>query len=284
MKLKIFLILFVFAWNSACSDSPDDEAPAGTIDDQAQTAVDMDAAEVVEDEAVAEPEADAPVITAGESESAVEDEAEASADIVLAQANTEPAVEPSSRFVDGKHYRTLIPTQPTSSSPDKIEVAEVFMFSCPHCYNFEPNIQKWYESKASYIEFVRIPASFNSIAREHARAYYAAVQLGIADKIVIPFFREIHINRNLLNTADRLVEFFTQFDVSEEDFLDAFNSFEVDSKIRQADKLVRRYQVTGVPAVVVNGKYLSGAEMTGSYESLTALMDELAARENSAGN
>ena len=282
MKLKIFLILFVFAWNSACSDSPDNEAPAATVDEQAQTAVDMDATEVVEDEAVAEPETDVPVITAGESESAVEDEAEASADIVLAQASTEAALEPSSRFVDGKHYRTLIPTQPTSSSPDKIEVTEVFMFSCPHCYNFEPHIQKWYASKASYIEFIRIPASFNSIAREHARAYYAAVQLGIADKIVTPFYREIHINRNPLNTADRLVEFFTRLDVNEEDFLDAFNSFEVDSKIRQADKLVRRYQVTGVPAVVVNGKYLSGADLAGSYENLTALMDELAAQENSA--
>ena len=158
------------------------------------------------------------------------------------------------------------------------------MFSCSHCYNFEPHIQQWLENKASYVEYVRIPANFNPMAREHSRAYYAAVQLGIAEQITIPFFREFHSNRNPLNTPDRLAKFFYRFGISEDDFLKAFNSFEVDSRVRQADKLTRRYQISGVPAVVINGKYVSGAEMTGGYENLIALMNDLAAQENSARN
>jgi thiol:disulfide interchange protein DsbA len=284
MNLKTILILFLFALASACSDSAD-QGVGTAIEIPAAQSVDADVAEAADgtEEIVVEEETQ--VIAAGESEESAEEEPKASERIVLAQADVAAPAEPrESRFVDGKNYKTLIPTQPTSSSPDKIEVAEVFMFSCPHCYNFEPHILQWLKSKASYVEFVRIPANFNALAREQSRAYYAAVQLGIADQIITPFFREFHIKRNPLNTPERLAAFFSRFDVSEEDFLEAFNSFEVDSKVRQADKLTRRYQITGVPAMVINGKYVSAADKVGGYENLIALMNDLAAQENDARN
>ena len=282
MNLKTILILFLFALSSACSDSAD-QASSTAVAIPAEQIAETDAAEAADGAAEIAIEEAAQVIAAGESEDAAEEEPAASEEIVIAQADPAPAAR-ASRFIDGKHYKTLIPAQPTSSPPDKIEVAEVFMFSCSHCYNFEPHIQQWLENKASYVEYVRIPANFNPMAREHSRAYYAAVQLGIAEQITIPFFREFHSNRNPLNTPDRLAKFFYRFGISEDDFLKAFNSFEVDSRVRQADKLTRRYQITGVPAVVINGKYVSGAEMTGGYENLIALMNDLAAQENSARN
>ncbi|MCH8220464.1 MAG: thiol:disulfide interchange protein DsbA/DsbL [Proteobacteria bacterium] len=282
MNLKTILILFLFALSSACSDSAD-QASSTAVEIPAEQIAETDAAEAADGAAEIAIEEAAQVIAAGESEDAAEEEPAASEKIVIAQADPAPAAR-ASRFIDGKHYKTLIPAQPTSSPPDKIEVAEVFMFSCSHCYNFEPHIQQWLENKASYVEYVRIPANFNPMAREHSRAYYAAVQLGIAEQITIPFFREFHSNRNPLNTPDRLAKFFYRFGISEDDFLKAFNSFEVDSRVRQADKLTRRYQISGVPAVVINGKYVSGAEMTGGYENLIALMNDLAAQENSARN
>ncbi|MCZ6559550.1 MAG: thiol:disulfide interchange protein DsbA/DsbL [Gammaproteobacteria bacterium] len=284
MNLKTIPILLAFALVSACSDSADQGASTA-VEIPAAQSVEVDVSETADgtEEIVIEEETQ--VIAAGESEESAEEEPKASERIILAQADVaKPAAARESRFIDGKNYTTLIPTQPTSSSPDKIEVAEIFMFSCPHCYNFEPHILQWLESKPSFIEFVRIPANFNALAREQSRAYYAAVQLGIAEEIMMPFFREFHINRKPLNTPDRLAAFFSRFDVSEEDFLEAFNSFEVDSKVRQADKLTRRYKITGVPAVVINGKYVSGADLTGGYENLIALMNDLAAQENDAKN
>ena len=284
MNLKTILILFLFALSSACSDSAD-QASSTAVEIPAEQIAETDAAEAADGAAETAIEEAAQVIAAGESEDAAEEEPKASERIVLAQADPDPSpAARASRFIDGKHYKTLIPAQPTSSPPDKIEVAEVFMFSCPHCYNFEPHIQQWLENKASYVQYVRISANFNPMAREHSRAFYAAVQLGIAEQITIPFFREFHTNRNPLNTPDRLAKFFYRFGISEEDFLKAFNSFEVDSRVRQADKLTRRYQITGVPAMVINGKYVSGADMTDGYENLIALMDDLAAQENSVRN
>ena len=284
MNLKTLPILFLFALGSACSDSAD-QATSTAVEIPAEQIAETDATEATDAAAETAIETEEQVITAGESEDAAEEEPEASEKIVLAQADPDPSpAAPESRFIDGKHYTSLIPAQPTSSPPDRIEVAEVFMFSCPHCYNFQPHIQQWLKNKASYVEFVRIPVNFNPLAREHSRAYYAAVQLGIAEQISIPFFREFHTNRNPLNTPDRLAKFFSRFDISEEDFLKAFNSFEVDSRVRQADKLTRRYQISGVPAVVINGKYVSGADKVGGYENLIALMDDLAAQENRARN
>ncbi len=283
MNLKTILILSLFALCSACSDNADQGTT--TIEIPAEQTAETDATEAADGTEEIVVEEEAPVIAAGESDDAAEEEPEASEKIVLAEADSDTqSMARESRFSDGRHYKSLIPAQPTSSPPDKIEVAEVFMFSCPHCYNFEPHIQQWLENKASYVEFVRIPANFNSLAREHSRAYYAAVQLGVAEEIMTPFFREFHVNRKPLNTPDRLAAFFSRFDVSEEDFLKAFNSFEVDSRVRRADKLTRRYQITGVPAVVINGKYVSAAGLAGGYENLTALMDDLAAQENSGRN
>ena len=213
MNLKTILILFLFALSSACSDSAD-QASSTAVQIPAEQIAETDAAEAADGAAEIAIEEAAQVIAAGESEDAAEEEPAASEEIVIAQADPAPAAR-ASRFIDGKHYKTLIPAQPTSSPPDKIEVAEVFMFSCPHCYNFEPHIQQWLENKASYVEYVRIPANFNPMAREHSRAYYAAVQLGIAEQITIPFFREFHSNRNPLNTPDRLATFFYRFGISD---------------------------------------------------------------------
>ena len=74
----------------------------------------------------------------------------------------------------GQHYFRLMPAQPTVGGADKIEVAETFMYSCPHCFTLEPYIQKWLETKDPGVRFVRIPAVFNRLAMMHAQTYYTA--------------------------------------------------------------------------------------------------------------
>jgi len=38
-------------------------------------------------------------------------------------------------------YETLSPAQPTQN-PEKIEIIEFFWYGCPHCYAFEPLLEK----------------------------------------------------------------------------------------------------------------------------------------------
>lgn len=187
-------------------------------------------------------------------------------------------------FEAGKHYTLLSPAQPTSTDAGKVEVAEVFMFGCPGCFGFEPHIQRWLAGKADYINFVRIPAPWNPAAILHARAYYTAEALGKTEEIDGDFFKEIHTNRNMLETEAKLADFFERHGVDEATFKNTFNSFAVNAKLKRAEDLVRRYRVQSTPSVVVNGKYLTQGSQAGSYEAWFAIIDDLAAREHAAAS
>jgi protein dithiol oxidoreductase (disulfide-forming) len=186
------------------------------------------------------------------------------------------------KFEAGKHYQVISPAQPTSSETGKIEVAEVFMFGCPGCYGFEPHLQAWVKKLPADVSFVRIPAPWNAMADVHARAYYTAVALGKADEIEGPLFNEFHVKKNYLDSKEKLAGFFKQYGVDADTFNNTFSSFAVDAKVSRAGDLIKRYKVPSTPSVVVAGKYLTGGQMAGSYETWFAILDDLIAKERAA--
>ncbi len=189
------------------------------------------------------------------------------------------------KYREGEHFTRLVPTQPTVGGADKVEVAEVFWYGCNHCYDFEIHVKKWLEAKPANARFVRIPAVWNPLVKLHAQLYYTEEVLGKNGKIADPeafraaVFREYHQRGNRLATEDAILAVFQRFGVSEEDFRKAWGSFEVAQKLRVAQDLARRYGISSVPAIVVNGKYRTGASEAGSYPKLLELMNELVARE-----
>ncbi len=185
----------------------------------------------------------------------------------------------ASRFEANQHYRRLSPAQPISTDTGQIEVAEIFMYSCPGCYAFEPHITRWKERKADYINLVRIPAMFHRVAIVHAQAYYTAEVLGITEEIHSAFFQEFHANNNMLDSESSLRRFFGRFGVSEEDFTSAWNSFTVQFRMERARELAGRYTIGETPTVVVHGKYVITGAMAGSYDTWFEIIDGLAARE-----
>ena len=187
----------------------------------------------------------------------------------------------SARFQLGKHYTRLSPTQPTSSSPDKVEVAEIFWYGCPHCYALDPSLKSWVASKPDYVAFVRVPVAWSDVAKAHARAFYTEEALGKIGAIHDALFREIQEKHDLLDTEDKLRAFFGTFGVDDATFKAAYESAGVQTKVQRADELVRRYRVASVPTIVVNGKYTTDVGLAGGNEQLFALIGELAASEHS---
>jgi thiol:disulfide interchange protein DsbA len=187
----------------------------------------------------------------------------------------------SARFKEGTHYQKIVPAQPTNVGPDKVEVVEAFWYGCGHCFSLDPAIESWRgKGKASYVEFVRLPAMWNETTRMHARLFYAAELLGKLDELHSLIFRELHVNGNQLNTVDKIAAFFQQHGVSKEEFTKAFSSFAVESKLQRADFLNKRYRIQSVPTVIVNGKYSTDVGAAGGESQLFALINELAAHEH----
>ncbi len=205
--------------------------------------------------------------------------------IMLAQAE-QPEAAGDWKFSEGRHFQRLVPTQPTVGGADKIEVAEFFWYGCAHCLDFEPYINRWSEDMPANVRFVRIPAMWNPLVKLHGQLYYTEEVLANNGKIENPeafraaVFNEYHRRGNRLTSESAIQSLFERFGVSAEDFQRTWKSFEVDQKMRVAEDLARRYSISGVPAIVVAGKYRTGAGETGGYPALLELIDELVARES----
>lgn len=213
-------------------------------------------------------------------EEAIDDPAPATASgpgvLQLAQARNAPA---NGQFREGRHFQRLSPSQPTSSGPDTIEVAEVFWYGCPHCYEFEPFVRNWKDNAPDGVTVVGIPATWNPLLLLHARAYYTAEFLGVLDSVHREIFREYHERRNPLDSEGRIRDFFISQGVSAEDFDRGWNSFNVQSRVQRAEQLARRYRVTGVPMIVVNGKYTVDGRSAGGLRQMLDVAAELVGRE-----
>lgn len=178
-------------------------------------------------------------------------------------------------------YETLSPAQPTSN-PEKIEVIEFFWYGCPHCYSLEPLMGEWLKTLPKNIEFIRQPAVFSELWGKHAKAYFTAEALGVVDKVHADLFDAIQNKKQKLETEDQLAEFFVAHGVKKTDFHDTYNSFLIDAKMRQAATTAGRYGITGVPAVIINGKYKTNGPLAGSHEKMIEVINQLIQQESKA--
>ncbi len=201
------------------------------------------------------------------------------APIAVAQPAAAPAAAPN--FELGKHYFAIEPAQPTSSG-NKIEVLEVFMYTCHHCYDLEPYLEKWKATKANDVAYSGFPAAWNGGAEAFARAFYAAEVLGILEKSHEPLFKAIHKDKTPFQSMDTVAQWYTQFGVTKEAFLSAAQSFAVNSKITRSQQMVPRWGVTGTPSVIVNGKYRFDVSSAGGHANVGPLIDFLVAKERAA--
>lgn len=176
-------------------------------------------------------------------------------------------------------YENVTPPQPLQNI-DKVEVIEFFWYGCPHCYSLEPELNNWLKTKPANVHFIRQPAVFSELWGKHAKAYYTAEALGVSEKTHAAFFDTIQNKKEKLVSEDELAKFFAAHGVKDEDFRAAYNSFSVDAKTRQAEAMSARYGITGVPAVIVNGKYRVTATTAQSQEKILPVVNQLIQQES----
>lgn len=182
-------------------------------------------------------------------------------------------------FAANPGYENLAAIQPTQD-PDKVEVIEFFWYGCPHCYQFEPEIAAWKATLPENVNFIRQPAVFSDLWGKHAKAFFTAEVLGVVDKMHEDFFYAIQVKKEKLTSEDDLADFFVAHGVDKAAFHDAYNSFIVDTKMRQAKAMGPRYGISGVPAMVVNGKYLVNGRSAADNGGMINVVNELIVQES----
>jgi len=215
--------------------------------------------------------------TVEETTAVVEDSEET---IVLATAESDAASEMvSQKYSEGTHYNVLTTAQGTGSSPDVVEVAEVFWYGCPHCYNFDPYVARWEEELPDGVELVRLPVMWNPTNEIHARIFYTADALGKLDEMHSAIFQEMHLNGKTLTTESEIEALFVKFGVTPEEFQSTFRSFPVETRLKKAKTLTARYRVQSVPLLVINGKYVATGPGIKNFDDMISVANELIERE-----
>jgi thiol:disulfide interchange protein DsbA len=180
-----------------------------------------------------------------------------------------------SEFKEGENYVRYPRAFPVATG-EKIEVREIFWYGCPHCYNLEPDLQRWEKnSMPDNVELIRMPGIFRDTWVPYARAFYAFQAMGVLDKMHDALMIEIHQKKHQVNSRDEIADLVEAKGFDKKAFLSAYNSFSVDSQSRQAAILTKRYGITGVPAIIVDGRFVTGAGQAGGQKQLFELINHL---------
>src|SRR4051812_42379445 len=158
--------------------------------------------------------------------------------------------------VDGTDYRTLEKAQPTDSGK-KVEVTEFFWYSCPHCNAFDPQLNDWVKKQGDNIVYKRVPVAFRDSFIPQQKLYYTLEAMGKLDELHSKVFHAIHVERKSLDTDAVITDFIVKQGVDKAKFLDLYNSFGVQTKVKRAAQLQQDYKIDGVPTVAIAGRYLT---------------------------
>ena len=191
------------------------------------------------------------------------------------------AEESKSTFEAGVDYALITPAQPTDDAK-RIEVLEVFWYGCPHCFDLEPVIEPWAKALPDDVRFLRLPAVFAPKWEPHARAYFTADILGVTEQTHKPLFDAIHLDKKPYSSQASLAGFYANYGIDATLFNKTYKSFVVETQLRRAKEQVRRFGITGVPAVVIEGKYLVTGSMAKSYDNMIKIMNHLIEQERAA--
>lgn len=181
----------------------------------------------------------------------------------------------------GKHYVEL--NNPVAvAKPGKIEVVELFWYGCGHCYKFEDTINPWIETLPEDVNFVRIPAMFGGMWNVHGQLFITLEAMKAEHKVHAAVFDAIQVQGKKLATPEEMADFLAAEGIDKDAFLKTYNSFGVKSQLEKAKKLAMAYQISGVPVMIVNGKYRFDISSSGGPQQTLQVADHLIAKERAA--
>ncbi|AKU24855.1 thiol:disulfide interchange protein DsbA/DsbL [Massilia sp. MB5] len=194
--------------------------------------------------------------------------------------------------VNGTEYKVL-DTPVRNDTGAKVEVIEFFMYSCPHCNSLEPLMADWVKKQGDKIAFRRIHFA-SSDKDPHAHAYLTLEAMGKLEGVHDKIFRAIHVERNRLRSDDAMTDVVVKAGVDKAKYLEYFNSFGVQTKMKRSNQLVSSYKVDSAPTIVIDGRFVTSPAQAGrpgqpemvSMQNTLAVMDYLvakAAAEKKAG-
>ena len=179
--------------------------------------------------------------------------------------------------VAGKNYQVVSKPAAAEAPAGKIEVVEFFWYNCSHCNAFEPTFDAWTKRVPKDVVVRRVPIAFRADFQPQQRLYYTLEAMGLVEKLTPKVFAAIHAEKQKLDSADQITDWVVKQGVDKAKFLEQYNSFTVANKASKATQLQNAYQIEGVPALGVAGRYWTDGSMNGNMERALQVVEFLVA-------
>jgi len=180
----------------------------------------------------------------------------------------------SAKYQEDTHYKQTS-QQMAKNTGEQVEVIELFSYSCPHCFTLDSQIMKWKETLPENVKFTQVPAIFRDSWLQLGRVYYAAQLTGDSEKLHKALFNAIHIDKRRLDTEERLLDFVAEQGIDRDKFAETMNSFTVKTNVKKALVISQTSGVSGVPSIIVDGRYHTDAPQAGGMTEMLEVTEFL---------
>ena len=193
-----------------------------------------------------------------------------------------PAYAQAAAPVADKDFRVVNPVQPTDTGA-KIEVIEFFWYACPHCFAFEPTIEAWIARLPADVHFRRIPVGFDALKETHQRIFYTWEALGLVDQMHLKTFTRFHVQKRPIDTERAMLDFAQESGLDVAKVGQAWNSFSVQARCREARRLEDDYGIEHMPEMAIAGRFVAVAQPDAGPASVLVTTDWLVNRVRRGG-
>ncbi len=177
-------------------------------------------------------------------------------------------------IVEGKDYTVLATPQPTQDG-NTIEVLEFFWYGCPHCDSLHPHLKTWLMNIPKDVSFRYVPATLRANWVSAAKIFYTIEAIGKTDVLHDKVYDAVHRDKIDINNESVLFDWVEKQGIDRKKFEDTYRSFSVQNQVARSTQLSRQYQLTGVPALVINGKYITSGKMGGTPQDTIRTLEAL---------
>lgn len=184
------------------------------------------------------------------------------------------AVEPAEEGTDYKRLNKPVQVE----TGKQIEVVEFFWYRCPHCNQLEPGLSAWAKKLPPDVKLRPVPTVLNQNWLPAAKLYYALADLGALNRLHGKVFEAYHNEGLDLDDEDQLMAWVKKQGLDAAKFKSAYNSFSVQTRAMKGAQTARNAGITGVPTLMVDGKYITSISMTFTEERLFEVLDQLIQR------
>jgi thiol:disulfide interchange protein DsbA len=176
--------------------------------------------------------------------------------------------------LEGQHYIALESKTELNTAPG---IQFYFWPASASCYQLELALQKW-QLTHPLIEIKRIPLVKRPSWRLLSKAVLVAEQLNLTETFINQLYQALHLQSQIISNDAELEQFLLSQNIDSVNFMTIFSSMMMNQKLKSIELSNSLMPIKGVPTIIINGQWLSDANMVKTSAQMLSVIDLLSSQ------